>query len=118
MSRGEQTRQAILEQAAQIFSMRGYGGTSLDDLMNATHLTKGGIYNHFGSKDALMLAAFDYATDLVRERQRVKDRVAAGISRAEAYPMVEVLDSHFRITGPRSDDAALQVGVRVVRVHG
>jgi DNA-binding transcriptional LysR family regulator len=27
--------------------------------------------------------------------------------------MVEVLDSNFRITGPRSDDAALQVGVRV-----
>lgn len=70
MSKGEQTRQTILEQAAQIFSMRGYGGTSLDDLMSATHLTKGGIYNHFGSKDALSLAAFDYATNQVRERFR------------------------------------------------
>ena len=32
--------------------------------------------------------------------------------------MVEVLDSNFRITGPRSDDAALQVSVRVVWIHG
>lgn len=59
--KGEQTRQKILEQAAQIFNINGYAGTSLDDLMQATHLTKGGIYNHFGSKEALAVEALDYA---------------------------------------------------------
>ena len=67
-SKGEQTRQTILEQAAQVFSVRGYFGTSLDDLMQATNLTKGGIYNHFGSKEALALEAFTYAIQRTQQR--------------------------------------------------
>lgn len=68
LSKGEQTRQAILEQAAQVFSVKGYFGTSLDDLMQATRMTKGGIYNHFGSKEALALEAFNFATERIRVR--------------------------------------------------
>lgn len=59
--KGEQTRHNILEKAANVFSVNGYAGTSLDDLMQATQLTKGGIYNHFGSKEALAVEALDYA---------------------------------------------------------
>ena len=61
---------------------------------------------------------FEVSTDLVRRRQRLKYRVTTGISRAKASRMVEVLDSNFRITGPCSDDAALQVGVCVVWIYG
>ena len=61
---------------------------------------------------------FEISIELVRQRQRLKDRVTTGISRAEASRMVEVRDSNFRITGPRPDDAALQVGVRVVWIRG
>src|SRR5579871_1205374 len=67
-SKGDLTRQTILAQAAQVFSIRGYAGASMDDLTRATGLTKGGIYHHFGSKDALALEAFDFAVDLVRNR--------------------------------------------------
>lgn len=74
MSKGEQTRQTILEQAMQMFGIYGYVGTSMDDLVEATHLTKGGIYNHFKNKDALSLAAFDYATGVIQERY--KERMA------------------------------------------
>ncbi|MDX1993055.1 MAG: TetR/AcrR family transcriptional regulator [bacterium] len=70
MTKGELTRQTILQQAAQVFSVRGYFGTSMDDLMKATDLTKGGIYNHFGSKEALALEAFEYAFGLVKARFR------------------------------------------------
>lgn len=66
--KGEQTRQKILEQAAQVFSVYGYAGTSLDALMQATHLTKGGIYNHFGSKEALAVEALDYAIKEMQAR--------------------------------------------------
>lgn len=68
MSKGDQTRQMIVAQAAQVFSVSGYAGTSMDALTQATKLTKGGIYNHFGSKEALALEAFDFATLLVRQR--------------------------------------------------
>jgi TetR/AcrR family transcriptional regulator, transcriptional repressor for nem operon len=68
MPKGEQTRQGILAEAAQVFSISGYAGTSMDDLTRATGLTKGGIYNHFGSKEALALEAFDFARQLIQER--------------------------------------------------
>lgn len=68
MSKGAQTRERVLRQAATLFNKQGYAGSSLADIMQATGLQKGGIYNHFESKENLALAAFDYAVGLVRER--------------------------------------------------
>lgn len=70
MQKGERTRQHILEQAAQVFSLRGFHATSFGDLTAATGLEKGGIYNHFGSKEQLALEVFDYWMELVRQRNR------------------------------------------------
>lgn len=67
MSKGDETRQMILRRAAEVFNRKGYYGASLADIMAATGLEKGGIYNHFGSKDDLALEAFDYAVELVRQ---------------------------------------------------
>lgn len=61
MGKAEQTRAKIITKAAQLFNLHGYSGTSISDIMQATDLEKGGIYNHFSSKDAIALAAFDYA---------------------------------------------------------
>ena len=58
MSKGEQTKELILSQAAVVFNRQGYFGARLDDIMRATGLEKGGIYNHFASKDDLALQAF------------------------------------------------------------
>jgi TetR/AcrR family transcriptional repressor of nem operon len=60
MTKGEQTRRKIVEAAAPIFNKRGYEGSSLNDLMKATGLKKGGIYRHFSSKEELAAEAFDY----------------------------------------------------------
>ena len=60
MSKGERTRQRVVESAAPVFNQRGYWGASLRDLMSATGLEKGGIYNHFRSKDELAAAAFEH----------------------------------------------------------
>ncbi len=68
MKKGEQTHIHIAEKAARLFNMRGYFGTSMSDLLEATGLQKGGLYNHFASKEALALAAFDFALDKFRQR--------------------------------------------------
>ncbi|MGQ0824558.1 MAG: TetR/AcrR family transcriptional regulator [Actinomycetota bacterium] len=65
VTKGAQTRQRILELAAPVFNERGYIGATMRDLVEATGLEKGGIYNHFGSKDQLALEAYDYAMTLV-----------------------------------------------------
>src|SRR6266567_3509308 len=71
MSKGEQTKERILERAAQLFNQQGYFGSSLSDIMHETGLEKGGIYNHFASKEQLALEAFDYAIGLLEQRMRL-----------------------------------------------
>lgn len=60
LSKAERTRQFIIEKTAGIFNTKGYVGTSLSDLTEATGLTKGSIYGNFESKEAVALACFDY----------------------------------------------------------
>lgn len=61
MSKGQQTRERIIQLAAPIFNKHGYEGTALSDLMEATGLEKGGLYRHFASKQELAAEAFDFA---------------------------------------------------------
>ena len=73
MNKGEMTRQRIIEEAAPIFNQRGYAGCSMQDVMEATGLEKGGIYRHFESKEELAAEAFKFA---ISEAFRVR-RVGA-----------------------------------------
>ncbi|HWJ21106.1 MAG TPA: TetR/AcrR family transcriptional regulator [Gemmatimonadaceae bacterium] len=69
MSRGDETREHILRQAAGVFNRLGYAGASVSDLEEATGLRTGGIYRHFpGGKEALALEAFRYAVHHFDER--------------------------------------------------
>lgn len=60
ITKAEKTRQFIIEKTAPIFNEKGYAGTSLNDLMNVTGLSKGCIYGNFENKDEIALAAFEY----------------------------------------------------------
>jgi len=68
--KGERTRRRIVERSAPVFNTLGYSGTSMSRLLEETGLKKGGIYNHFGSKEELSLAAFDYVIGKMEERFR------------------------------------------------
>ena len=57
-TRGEGTRRCILDEASVAFARNGYVGTSLNDVIAATGLTKGAFYFHFPSKEALALEVF------------------------------------------------------------
>jgi TetR/AcrR family transcriptional repressor of nem operon len=82
MTKGEQTRRKIVEAAAPIFNKRGYEGSSLSDLMEATGLKKGGIYRHFSSKEELAAEAFDYTWESAwNSRLQHVDEKASGIEK-------------------------------------
>jgi len=68
MSKAQETKARIIQRSAPIFNQKGYAASSMVDIMQATGLKKGGIYNHFASKDELALAAFDYAVSLLSQR--------------------------------------------------
>jgi len=68
MSKAQETKTRIIEQAAALFNQQGYAGSSMSDLMRVTGLQKGGIYNHFRSKDELALEAFDFAVSRIQQK--------------------------------------------------
>ena len=82
MTKGEQTRRKIVVAAAPIFNKRGYDGSSLSDLMQATGLKKGGIYRHFANKEELAAEAFDYTWEAARNARWLHvDEKANGIEK-------------------------------------
>lgn len=70
MSKAQVTKARIIEQAAALFNQQGYAGSSMADVMRVTGLQKGGIYNHFRSKDELALEAFGFAVERIQQRFR------------------------------------------------
>ena len=67
MSKGEQTRQRIIAQAAPLFNQKGLAGCCMQDVMEATGLEKGGLYRHFSSKEELAAECLKYSLRLVFE---------------------------------------------------
>jgi len=63
-----------LDQAMHLFWERGYEGTSLEDLLRATHLSKSSFYQQFGSKHGLLLKA------ICRYRDEISSRMDASLA--------------------------------------
>ena len=63
MSKGQTTKAAILEEAAELASLVGLGGLTIGSLAAATELSKSGLYAHFASKESLQVEVLDYARE-------------------------------------------------------
>ena len=70
MTKADRTRRHIIEKTAPLFNRKGFDGTSLAELTEATGLTKGALYGNFRNKDEIALEAFKYAIAKVREMVR------------------------------------------------
>jgi AcrR family transcriptional regulator len=85
MNKGQYTKEMIIEKAAELFNTKGYAGCSLSDIMAATGLKKGGLYNHFSNKDEISLEAFKFSisrleatlADVTRSAKTEKARLNA-----------------------------------------
>lgn len=70
------TKERILETALALFAQSGYLGTSMSDIANQLHITKGALYKHYTSKQEIL--------DSIVSRMEQMD-----YDRAEAYEMPE-----------------------------
>jgi len=68
MTKGEETRQMIIERSAPIFNRKGIAATAMSDIMEATKLSKGSLYVHFDNKDTLAGTVVDYNMQLLSKR--------------------------------------------------
>lgn len=59
----EYDRDAVLEKAMGTFWKKGFEGTSMQDLVDATGLNRFGLYQEFGNKEGLFNAALDFYRD-------------------------------------------------------
>ena len=59
MTKGAETRAAILNQAVSMASVYGLDGLSIGRLATQTGMSKSGLFAHFGSKEALQYAVLE-----------------------------------------------------------
>ncbi len=64
--KGIKTKSEIVKQSLQLFSQKGYYNTSIQDVMEATGLTKGGLYCHYAGKEAIWQACYQEAVTIWR----------------------------------------------------
>lgn len=62
-TRGQGSRQRILDAALGVFRTKGYTATTVDDLCAAAGVTKGSFFHHFDSKESAALAAIAHWND-------------------------------------------------------
>lgn len=68
LTKAERTKQFILETAAPLYNEKGISGVSIDDVLEATKLTKGCIYGHFQGKDNLSEQVIEYSLNSMTEK--------------------------------------------------
>lgn len=61
-------KENIINASLKLFSVKGFTSTSMTDIISAAKTSKGGLYNHFKSKDDLFFAALSEARSLWREK--------------------------------------------------
>jgi len=57
--RSERSRKLILKASLKLFSHRGYGATSVNDIADEAGLSKGNVYHHFPDKETIFRALLD-----------------------------------------------------------
>ncbi|GAA4260810.1 TetR/AcrR family transcriptional regulator [Dactylosporangium darangshiense] len=83
-ARGAKTRSQIVATAAELMRVRGVGGTTLDDVVSASQVSKSQLYRHFEDKPALVRAVIEFVGErtITGERDRLeKVRTFAGLRR-------------------------------------
>jgi AcrR family transcriptional regulator len=97
--RSEETRTHILEAANRLFSRTGYEATSVAEICQEAGVSKGALYHHFSTKQAVFLALLDSWLSGLDEgfsaaRQQTQDVPGAILQMADlvgnVYQMAEV----------------------------
>jgi TetR/AcrR family transcriptional regulator, transcriptional repressor for nem operon len=101
------TRQRLIAAASRQFAQRPYSMVSLDDILTEAGLTKGAMYFHFASKQALASAIIDDLTEM--NRTAVTELVARKMSGLET-----LIDLVYLLAVQDAQNEVARAGVRLV----
>lgn len=63
----EQTREKIISISGELFLKKGFDKTSMQDIVNELKMSKGAIFHHFQSKEAILQAVMDRQSQILEE---------------------------------------------------
>lgn len=108
-------RRKLLDAAYSLFQERGYNGTSIQDLMEATGTTAGALHHHFPTKKALVLAVFaERVAPIVRETWMDPLRSAASVGEGVQSVFREIatgLDARAGVRGCPLNNLTLELSL-------
>lgn len=103
----EQTLEKIVDTSTRLFCEKGYEQTSIQDILDALHLSKGGLYHHFKSKEEILEAVLNkrtqYILDMLHDlienteadngKERLKKIIHCLLTDASAHALDAVMTS-------------------------
>lgn len=109
--RRQMTRDALLDAAEEVFVKRGVTGAALEEIAAEAGFSRGAIYDHFGSKDELLLAVLDRfmerQLDQYLQMEHREDPLDAAADAAELFqrvfsPQLVPLELELRVNALRN----------------
>lgn len=83
-------RLTILNEATSLFSEKGFHATSMQEVADRSHVSKGTIYTYFASKEELLLSIFKFFHETIQ--MHIAQAKAASLSPKDAYrDQIEIL---------------------------
>jgi AcrR family transcriptional regulator len=105
--RGERTRSRIIRQCAAVIDRLGFHGATLNEMVDATGLTRGAFYFHFDSKDALAAA-------IVQEQAELWPRLLKAVVTARPDPLGRLMHFAFASAALHQSEVVVRAGSRLI----
>lgn len=112
-------RAEVLDRAMNVFWRKGFEGSSVQELVAATGINRASMYNSFGDKEALFLAAIDhYVAHVNRQRLALleEDRPAREVIGRYFDDLVSFSSGEGRRLGCLLTNTAIELGPRNNRI--
>ena len=110
-ARSEATRKKIITSAVEVFNEIGYAATGLGDIIERAELTKGALYYHFDSKEAL-------ATAVIEEGSVRLAEVFRSISTSSTPALEGMIHGVFVVADLMATDQIARSGTQLLRAFG
>jgi AcrR family transcriptional regulator len=107
-TRSEVTRRRIIDAAVELFNDVGYTNAGLGDIIERAGMTKGALYHHFSSKEALAVA-------IINEGSESLLKTFQGISRSSAPALESIIHGVLIAVELANTDKLVRTGAVLLR---
>ncbi|MFD4960394.1 ScbR family autoregulator-binding transcription factor [Microbacterium sp. NPDC058389] len=104
--RAAETRQAIIEAAADLFARDGYRATGLRDIVNRASVTQGAFYFHFDSKN-------DVAEEIIRQQHATSIATTQAVMSSNESGLISIVRLSDALAEQVVNDATVRAGLRL-----